>query len=102
MNTVEVLNEAINLKSKERFILVEGILKSLDKPDHELDKIWADEAQRRLNAYRDGRLKGIPMEEVLKQKPANIAKAFDILSQLNSSDGFFEEKRVDDIPQERE
>jgi len=46
--------------------------------------------------------KGIPMEEVLKQKPANIAKAFDILSQLNSSDGFFEEKRVDDIPQERE
>ncbi len=32
MNTVEVLNEAINLKSKERFILVEGILKSLDKP----------------------------------------------------------------------
>jgi len=50
MNTVEVLNEAINLKSKERFILVEGILKSLDKPDHELDKIWADEAQRRLNA----------------------------------------------------
>ena len=41
-------------------------------------------------------------ELVLKQKPANIAKAFDILSQLNTSEGFFEDKREDDIPQERE
>jgi antitoxin VapB len=41
-------------------------------------------------------------EVVLKQKPANIAKAFDILKQLNSSEGVFDEKRVDDMPQDRE
>ncbi len=41
-------------------------------------------------------------EVVLKQKPANIAKAFTILAQLNSADGFFEDQRVDESPQERE
>ena len=41
-------------------------------------------------------------EVVLKQKSANIAKVFDILAQLNAIDGFFEEKRRDDTPQERD
>jgi antitoxin VapB len=41
-------------------------------------------------------------EVVLKQKPANIAKAFAILTQLNSADRFFEDQRVDESPQERE
>ncbi|SMN15940.1 hypothetical protein CRYPA_1888 [uncultured Candidatus Thioglobus sp.] len=64
MKSAEILNEAINLKSTERFMLVEEILKSLDKPDVSLDKIWIDEAQKRLNAYRSGKAKGIPMEEI--------------------------------------
>jgi len=64
MKSAEILNEAINLKSTERFILVEEILKSLDEPDVGLDKIWINEAQKRLNAYRSGKLKGIPMEEL--------------------------------------
>jgi putative addiction module component (TIGR02574 family) len=45
-------------------MLIEEILKSLDKPDTDLDEIWADEAQRRLDAYRSGKMKGIPMEEI--------------------------------------
>jgi len=34
-------------------------LRSLDKPDREIDEIWAKEAERRLKAYREGRLEGI-------------------------------------------
>lgn len=41
-------------------------------------------------------------ELVLRQKTTNIAEAFDILSELNSSEGFFEEIRVDEAPQKRE
>ncbi len=41
-------------------------------------------------------------EVVLKKKPTNIVKAFDILRQLNSFEGVFDEKRVDDAPQDRE
>jgi len=54
------------LKAEERFLIVEGLLKSLDEPDRKIDEIWAEEAEKRLKAYRDGKLKGIPMEEVFK------------------------------------
>ncbi|MBT4668985.1 MAG: addiction module protein [Candidatus Ruthia sp.] len=64
MKSAEILNEAISLKSAERFMLVEEILKSLDEPDVGLDKIWINEAQKRLNSYRSGKEKGIPMEDI--------------------------------------
>ncbi len=47
-------------------MLVEGLIKSLDEPDISLDAIWAEEAEKRLQAYRAGHLKGIPMEEIFK------------------------------------
>jgi hypothetical protein len=31
-----------------------------------LDDIWAEEAEKRLKAYREGRLEGISMEEIFK------------------------------------
>ncbi len=62
MNMMHIYIEAINLKPAERFILVEEILKSLDEPNAALDDTWINEAQKRLNAYRSGKEKGIPME----------------------------------------
>ncbi len=68
MGTKELLDEAMKLKPEERFSLVEGLIKSLDEPDKKLDEIWAEEAEKRLKAYRAGKLQGIPMEEVFKDK----------------------------------
>lgn len=67
MDSKEVLEQALHLKPEERFLLVEGLLKSLDEPDKELDEIWAEEAEKRLKAYRNGRLEGIAMEDVFKE-----------------------------------
>ena len=36
-----------------------------DTPNPELDRIWAEEAEVRLQAYREGRTKPIPVETVL-------------------------------------
>lgn len=69
MGTHELLEQALKLPAEERFVLVEGILNSLDEPDHSLDAIWADEAERRIKAFRDGRLEAIPMDEVFKDEP---------------------------------
>jgi putative addiction module component (TIGR02574 family) len=66
MSTKDLLDEAMKLKPEERFTLVEGLIKSLDEPDKKLDEIWAEEAEKRLKAYRDGKLQGVPMEEVFK------------------------------------
>jgi len=68
MSTKQILEQALKLKPEERFTLVEGLIKSLDEPDKKLDEIWAEEAEKRLKANREGRLEGIPMEEIFKEE----------------------------------
>lgn len=67
MSSKEILKQAMALKPEERFLLVESLLNSLDKPDRELDEIWAREAEKRLKVYRQGSLKGVPVEEVFQE-----------------------------------
>jgi len=68
MSTKKLLDAAMKLKPEERFTLVEGLIKSLDEPDKRLDEIWTEESEKRLKAYREGRLEGIPMEEIFKEE----------------------------------
>ena len=67
MGSNDILNKALELSPDEKISVVDGILKSLDEPSANLDKIWADESEKRLRAYRSGNLEGIPMEEVFKK-----------------------------------
>jgi putative addiction module component (TIGR02574 family) len=69
MSSKDILEQALRLRPEERFLVVEGLLRSLDEPDQELDAIWAEEAENRLKAYREGRLKGIPMEDLFEEEP---------------------------------
>ena len=68
MSSKDVLEQALKLKPDERFVVVEELIKSLDKPDSALDAIWAVEAENRLKAYRSDDLEGIPMEEIFKEE----------------------------------
>lgn len=64
MRAEEIIAQVIKLKPTERFDLVEKILHSLDHPNPEIDRIWQEEAEKRLAAYRAGRIKGIPAEDI--------------------------------------
>lgn len=68
MSTKELLEEALKLRPEERFALVEDIIMSLDEPDKKLDAIWAEEAEKRLKAFSEGKLEGIPMEDIFKEE----------------------------------
>ena len=68
MITKELLEQALKPKPEDRFTLVEGLIRSLDEPDKKLDDIWAEEAEKRLKAYREGKLEGIPMEDIFKEE----------------------------------
>jgi putative addiction module component (TIGR02574 family) len=68
MSTKELLDKAMKFKPEDRFALVEGLIKSLDQPDKKLDEIWAEEAEKRLKAYREGKLEGVPMEDIFKEE----------------------------------
>ena len=63
----EILKEAIALRPSEQAKLVDHLISLLDKPDPELDKLWAEEAESRLEAYKNGKLKAISLEEVLSK-----------------------------------
>ena len=39
MSRKEILEKALKLKPEERFLVIEGLLKSLDEPDKRLDDI---------------------------------------------------------------
>ena len=66
MSNKEILKQAMKLKPEERFLIIEGLIKSLDEPDKNIDEIWAIEAEKRLKAYREGKLKGLPMDDIFK------------------------------------
>ncbi|HEX7026301.1 MAG TPA: addiction module protein [Gammaproteobacteria bacterium] len=61
----EILEQAMALSPAEKAELVDKLIWSLDKPDSELDKLWAEEAESRLAAYKRGDLKAVSVEEAL-------------------------------------
>ena len=64
MGTQELVALALKLDPAERFELVDQVLHSLDKPDPDIDRIWIDEAEQRLAAYRAGKVQGVRAEEI--------------------------------------
>jgi len=68
MENVEFLTEkAVHLKPIDRIKLVEAILRSLDKPDPEIEAMWVKEAEARYEAYKRGELKAVDWEEIKKR-----------------------------------
>lgn len=61
-----LIDQALELPALERAAVAEQILLSLDKPDAELDAIWASEAESRLSAYKNGREPAIALADAFK------------------------------------
>lgn len=63
----KILKEALTLKPAEKAELIDKLLLSLDKPDAEIDKLWAKEAEDRIEAYERGEIKAVALEKVLER-----------------------------------
>jgi len=59
-----ILDQALELSPSERADVAEKLLFSLDSPDSEMDKLWAKEADNRVEEYEKGNLETISAEEV--------------------------------------
>ena len=55
------------LPDTEKIELVDSILMQLDRPDPEIDRIWADEARKRWQAYKMGKAETVSYEQVMKK-----------------------------------
>ena len=71
-NLVDVLQSALILDVRDRAVLAERLLASLDElSEEEAERLWAEEAARRLEQYRAGGVRLVDARE-LAQKAAKL------------------------------
>lgn len=64
-DVTEVLKDALTLDVQDRADLAQRLLASLEElSEEETEKLWAEEAQRRLESYRAGRAQAVSSEEL--------------------------------------
>ncbi len=66
-NTDSIFEKASALSSFEKARLIDKLISSLDKPDKEIDKLWAKEAEDRINAFERGKIKTVTAKEVFNK-----------------------------------
>lgn len=64
MTMKELIEEVASLPIEERAIVADSILRTLNPPDADIDRKWAQVAQRRLAELRSGKVKPVPGEQV--------------------------------------
>lgn len=63
----QILEKALHLKPVEKLHLIESLMQSLNEPDKKIEKIWAEESEKRYAALIKGNVKTIPLGEVKKR-----------------------------------
>ena len=65
-----LIREATSLPPLDKLQLVDYLLESLDMPDAEIEKLWAEESSRRWEWYEAGEIGSVSAAEVFnKYKP---------------------------------
>ncbi len=67
ITTDNIFKEALTLRPSEKTQLIDKLISSLDKPDKEISELWAKEAEDRIDAYDQGKLKAVSLEKVLQK-----------------------------------
>ena len=67
MGVPDIIKEALHLKPQERYIIIESLVQSLNKPDEEIEKIWIEESKKRMQAYREGTAKTLSYDQVFEK-----------------------------------
>ncbi len=63
----DILEKALALEPLKKVELVDELLTSLDIPDSMIDRDWAAEAENRIEAFENGQIKALGIEEVLEK-----------------------------------
>lgn len=72
--TEDLLKQVLSLPPGERARLAEQLLESLESPNERNRQLWAEEAERRVEAYERGDLKSHPAEEVFERLRSKFSR----------------------------
>ena len=67
MDSKTIFEDALHLRPAERLQLIEMLIRSLNKPDENIEKIWAEESEKRYKALEDGKVKTIALNEIIRR-----------------------------------
>lgn len=74
MQLEHLTKKVMSLNLEERAELAQRLLISLDNvPPSEIEKLWMQEAERRLKEFREGKVKSIPAKDVFRQAVSEIS-----------------------------
>ena len=65
--TDNIFKETLTLRPSEKAQLIDKLISALNKPDKEIDELWAKEAEDRIDAYDQGKLKAVSLEKILQK-----------------------------------
>ncbi|HQI40203.1 MAG: addiction module protein [Ignavibacteriales bacterium UTCHB2] len=67
MDTKSIIEEALRLRPAERLLLIELLTKSLNQPDENIEKIWAEESEKRYQALKENKVKSYTINEIIER-----------------------------------
>lgn len=73
MKTTELLAEVVSLPVEDRAMVADYVLKSLNVPSPEIDKLWITIALERLQEVESGKVAAIPAEEAFERIRKRLA-----------------------------
>jgi putative addiction module component (TIGR02574 family) len=72
-SVAELEQEASRLPEKDRAVLAHHLIASIDPgEDGDAEGVWLEEAERRYQAYRQGKLSGKPAEQVFREAKSKL------------------------------
>jgi len=63
----KILKEISALSPKEKAQIIDALIKSLNEPDEDIDRLWEQESESRIDAYEKGQLKSVSVNEVFSK-----------------------------------
>jgi len=63
--TAVMVEKIKELTDSEKLEIVDEILAQLDKPDPDVDRVWAEEAQKRFKKYKAGEACTVAYDDVM-------------------------------------
>ena len=71
--TRELESKALKLSPRQRARLAQRLISSLEREvDADAEKLWRQEAERRLGEIKSGKVAGIPAEKVIRKARSSL------------------------------
>ena len=73
--TARLVDQVLSLPCEDRIYLADRLLESLNAPSREdIDRLWAEETERRIDELDSGKVEAIPGEQVFAEIRQRLGK----------------------------